>query len=89
MVGTFIGTKSENRKGSVKLFQSKIASYAMREYKKGRDLVTIINKIEEVYPSARGGREFDKSFFVCHPCILIHEVHFIANLFTKKSITFN
>jgi len=48
-VGAVIGTKSENRtKDSIKLFQSKIASYVMREYKKGRDLVTVIKKIEEV-----------------------------------------
>ncbi len=44
--GAVIGTKSENRtKDSMKLFQNKIASYVLREYKKGRDIVTIIKKI--------------------------------------------
>ena len=48
-VGAIIGTKLENRtKDPMKLFQSKIATYIMRECKKGRDLVTIIKKIEEV-----------------------------------------
>ncbi len=32
----------------MKLFQNKIVSYVLREYKKRRDVVTIIKKIEEV-----------------------------------------
>jgi len=36
------------RKDSMKLFQSKIASYIMQEDKKGRDLLSIIKKIKEV-----------------------------------------
>ena len=64
-VGAVIGTKSENRtKDSMKLFQNKIASYVLREYKKGRDIVTIIKKIEEVdtskwkptAPASTGGK---------------------------------
>ena len=48
-VGAIIGTKSEYRpKDSMTLFQEKIASYVMREYKKGRDIVPLIKKIEEV-----------------------------------------
>ena len=35
-------------KDSMKLFQSKIASYIMQEDKKGRDLLSIIKKIKEV-----------------------------------------
>jgi len=46
------------------LFQSKIASYVMRKYKKGRDLATFIKKIEEVdtskwkpgAPTSKGGK---------------------------------
>ena len=30
------------------LFQEKLSSYVMREYKKGRDIVPLIKKIEEV-----------------------------------------
>ena len=46
-VGAVIGTKSENW-DSMTLFQEKIASYVMREYKKGRDIVPLIKKIEEI-----------------------------------------
>ena len=35
-------------KDSMKLFQSKIANYIMQEYKKGRDLLSIIKTIKEV-----------------------------------------
>ena len=48
-VGAVIGTKSENRnKDSMTMFQEKISSYVMRNYKKGRDIVPLIKKIEEV-----------------------------------------
>ena len=48
-VGAVIGSKSENRtKDSMTLFQEKIASYVMREYKEGRDIVPLIKKIEDV-----------------------------------------
>ena len=48
----------------MKLFQSMIASYVLREYTKGRDLMSIINKIEEVdaskwkpaAPTSTGGK---------------------------------
>jgi len=64
-VGAVIETKSENRtKDSMKLSQNKIASYVLREYKKGRDIITIIKKIEEVdiskwkpaAPTSTGGK---------------------------------
>ena len=48
-VGAVIGTKSENRtKELMKVFEEKISSYVMREYKKGSDIVPLIKKIEEV-----------------------------------------
>ena len=48
-VGAVIGTKSENRtKDSMSMFEEKIASYVMCEYKKGRDIVPLIKKIESV-----------------------------------------
>ena len=48
-VGAVIGTKSENRtKELMTLLQEKISSYVMREYKKGRDIIPLIKKIEEV-----------------------------------------
>ena len=48
-VGAVIGTKSENRnKDSMTMFQEKISSYVMRTYKKGRDIVPLIKKIEDV-----------------------------------------
>ena len=51
-VGAVIGTKSENRtKDLMMLFQEKLASYVMREYKKGRDIIPLIKKIEEVNTS--------------------------------------
>ena len=51
-VGAVIGTKSENQtKDSMTLFQEKLASYVMRKYKKGRDIVPLIKKIEEVNTS--------------------------------------
>ena len=47
-MGPVIGTKSKNRtKDSMTLFQEKIASYMMREYKKGMDIVLLI-KIEDI-----------------------------------------
>ena len=48
-VGAVIRTKSQNQtKDSMTLFQEKIVSYVIREYKKGRDIVPLIKKIEEV-----------------------------------------
>ena len=53
-VGSVIGTKSENRtKDSMTLFQEKLASYVMREYKKLRDIVPLIKKIEDIDTAKR------------------------------------
>ena len=48
-VGAVIRTKSEHRtKDPIRLFQEKIVSYVMQEYKKGRDIVPLIKKIEDI-----------------------------------------